>query len=344
MKQVSGYEAARTEGRCLNANEAAWNLPPQILREIQDCIPAIAFNRYPDDAETDLLAAASRFYGIPAEQLLAGNGSDQMLGLMIGYWLGKGRRLLTLSPDFSMYDYYASMYEAEIVKFATDPQDGSFEADRFIAFGRESRPDLILFSSPNNPTGFQVSAADIRRIAAAFPEIPVVIDEAYVEFSSCGSALPLLKEYPNLLVTRTLSKAFCLAGVRVGFLAGSPENMQKLRAAKVPYALSSVSMRIAEIVLSHGSEFLAEAQRLAARRDEMLKRLQGLQCLSVCPSSANFLRCRSSEKQQIMDAFRKAGIAIRNYQDDTFRITIGLEEDNEAVWNVLQQYERERRI
>lgn len=344
MKQVSGYEAAQAEGRCLNANEAAWNLPAEILQEIQAAIPAIAFNRYPDDSEQQLLESAAGFYGIPASQLLAGNGSDQMLGLVIGYYLGRGRKLLTLQPDFSMYDYYASMYEAEVLKFDTDPADGRLDVQRFIAYGKEKQPDLILFSSPNNPTGYQISLEEIRAIASAFADIPVVIDEAYVEFSGEISALSLLGEYPNLLVTRTLSKAFCLAAARVGFLAGSPEIMRNLRAAKVPYALSTVSMRIASIVLAHGDAFLREAAQLAGRRDLMLARLQGLQCLSVSPSRANFLRCRSSEKEQILAAFRKAGIAIRNYQDDTFRITIGLEEDNEAVWNVLQQYERERRI
>lgn len=168
MKNIESY-AARTNGSVmLNANECYKNISGEMVKELQEAIAELEFNRYPDESSRELIQAYANVKKLDAGYLIAGNGSDEMLGLMIGYFLGKGKKLLTLSPDFSMYDYYASMHESEVVKFPCE-QDGSFSIADFIEFGREHHVDMVLFSNPNNPTGHFVSNAQLCKIAEAFP-------------------------------------------------------------------------------------------------------------------------------------------------------------------------------
>lgn len=206
-KKIEAYSGQKQSGILLNANESSENLPQDIIQEILHAVENTAFNRYPDTAQIELRKAYAKAMGLQTEQVLAGNGSDQMLGLLIGMFLGKGKSLYTYDPDFSMYEYYASSYEADVEKYAL-PYDGSLDIESFIQHGREKKVSLVMFSNPNNPTGNCLSIEQIRKIIAGFAPVPVVIDEAYFEFSDETSALTLLADYDNLYVTRTLSKAY----------------------------------------------------------------------------------------------------------------------------------------
>jgi histidinol-phosphate aminotransferase len=264
-----------------------------------------------------------------------------MLGLLIGMFLGKGKSLYTYDPDFSMYEYYASSYEADVEKYAL-PYDGSLDIERFIQHGREKKVSLVMFSNPNNPTGSCLSIEQIRKITAGFAPIPVVIDEAYFEFSDETSALTLLADYDNLYVTRTLSKAYGLAGVRLGFLISSAANMAQIIPSSVPYALNRISMKIGAIVLSHADQIQEKIAETKKRRNEMYAKVKELRSIQFYPSQANFLHGCCDHKEELLALFAKENIVIRNYQGkNTFRITIGNAEENEKVWQVLKQYEEE---
>ncbi len=340
MKKIEAYQAANTEGICLNANESSLNLSEEIRTEISEAVMNLEFNRYPDDSESQLLEAYAKVCGLNSDQLLAGNGSDQMLGMMIGCYLGKGKVLVTLKPDFSMYDYYAQSYEAIVKKFETEA-DGKFDVSMFIDYAQTVNADMILFSNPNNPTGHLLSKEEIKEIAEAFPHIPVLIDEAYQEFAGDSSVISLVEEYSNLFVTRTLSKAYALAGLRVGFLACNKDTMSQLKAAKVPYALSTMSMKAAGIVLNHAEEFQKAAAETVERRNWMYKQVKDMKKATFVPSSANFLFGFSEHKARLMDMLEAVGITIRTYKDDSFRITIGTEEELQAVLKVLNAFETE---
>ena len=136
MKEIQSYEAQKQEGILLNANELYKNASDEIIEEVKEALSDIAFNRYPDMENKELIQAYGNVMNIQSNKILAGNGSDEMLGLLIGYFLGKGKRLYTLDPDFSMYDYYASMHEADVVKY-TCFEDGAFDVDKFIQDGKE---------------------------------------------------------------------------------------------------------------------------------------------------------------------------------------------------------------
>lgn len=340
-KKIEAYTAQDQSGILLNANESTANLSMGIRKEISEAMLTLDFNRYPDNSQKEILEAYAKVMKLKSNQLLAGNGSDAMLGLLIGTFLGKGKSLYTFDPDFSMYDYYASAYEAGIEKF-TLPFDGTLDLDAFIAEGKKKNVSLVMFSNPNNPTGICLSITKIKKIIEAFAPVPVVVDEAYFEFSNETSALSLMNDYDNLYVTRTLSKAYCIAGVRLGFLAASKENMKVLRELSVPYSVNRVSMKIGEIVLSHTSEIQFQIEETKKKRDAMYEAVKGFRSLHFYPSQANFLHGYCNQKEQLLKMFEKEKIVIRNYAGKkTFRITIGSEEENQKVISVLKKYEEE---
>ncbi len=331
------YET-RTVGRImLNANELPYNLSESIMQEVKDALDDIAFNRYPDEKETELLETYGKHIGIDSACLLAGNGSDQMLGYLIGTFLGHDKTLFTNDPDFSMYDYYAASYETTVKKYKSD----TYSVDEFIAMAKQENADMILFSNPHNPTGRCLSIQEIEKIVNSF-EIPVVVDEAYIEFADEQSAVTLIDTYENLFVTRTLSKAYGLAGLRVGFLIGNASRMKLLKENFVPYALNALSMRIACIVLQYAEAYEGVIEEIKKERERVYHVLEKIQGMQVLPSKTNFLYCQLDDKERLLKKFAERGIVLRNYNDaSSFRITIGSKADNDEVIAVLEAYSRE---
>ena len=337
-KKIETYTTHIQKGILLNANESSLNLNFKIIEEIKDSLDTIDFNRYPDNEQTELLDAYGNVIGLDKDYLLAGNGSDQMLGLVIGTFLSKGKYLYTFDPDFSMYDYYASCYEADVKKYALN-DDGTLDVDAFIENGQGA--SLVLFSRPNNPSGYCLTQEEIKKVVEGFSDIPVVVDEAYIEFSDEESAISLINQYDNLYVTRTLSKAYSVAGIRVGFLISNTKNMADMKRRSVVYAVNSVTMKIATIILKYANEFQLEAKEIAKRRDAIYEQVKDMKKVTFYPSQANFLHGKTDQKERLLQLFQQQNIVIRNYKDDTFRITIGTEEENEQVFNVLKQFEEE---
>ena len=338
-KKIESYSTQTQSGILLNANESTSDLSPEIIREIQDMIPSVAFNRYPDNDQKEIREAYGKAMNLDPAFILAGNGSDQMLGLLIGSFLGKGKVLYTYDPDFSMYDYYASAYEASVKKYQINP-DGTLDLPSFIEAGRKAHVNLVMFSNPNNPTGNCLSIDQIRTILEGFPDIPVVVDEAYMEFSDEDSALNLIDQYDNLYVTRTMSKAYSLAGIRLGFLISSKKNMDVIRPMAVPYALNTLTMKTGCIVLKHIDEFRQSARETKERRKAMYQELKKLKSVYFWNSQTNFLHGRCDHKDRLLELFAEKGIVIRDYTGkDTFRITIGNDSENSMVLDVLKEYE-----
>lgn len=341
MKEISGYTAKQQSAIMLNANELYKNLDQQILQEILQEIAELPFHRYPDETSAELIQAYADVCKFPMSQILAGNGSDEMLGLLIGSFLGKGKTLYTLSPDFSMYDYYAGMHEANVYTFPCE-RDGNLQIESFIECGREKRIDMILFSNPNNPTGHFLTNQQLCEVVEAFPGIPVIIDEAYGEFAK-ESMLSYINTYENLYVTRTLSKAYGLAGARLGFVISSTNNIAKLRSCMVPYNISSITQKIGTVVLRHSAEYQDIIEEIKRARDEMYRKVECLDRITFYPSQANYLFARCEQKEELFSLFEKEGISIRNYQDDSLRITIGSMEENKKVYELLQIFDRTRK-
>lgn len=333
MKTIQSYTSHDQTGILLNANESSIQFDAAVLQEIQEGILEVAWNRYPDTDCKQLKQTYADMQGIGANQIIVGNGSDQMLGIMIGSFLSKGKTLYTLDPDFSMYDYYVSMYDANIEKEAYTT------AAQWIQTGKEKQADMILFSNPNNPTGMYLEKAELVQIIEAFPDIPIVIDEAYGEFSK-DSALDLISKYSNVYITRTLSKAYALASIRIGFLISSKENIEKIQQKMVPYSVSSIDQKVACIVLKHTELFEKEIERIKQVRKSWLEKSQAFKKMEFLPSQANFILVKSNEIETLNALFDHANIKIRKFKGENYsRITIGNDAENEAVFQIFQQFE-----
>ncbi len=297
MKTVNTYQSMETKGTLLNANESPVNLAAAYLEEINEYMSKLPFQRYPDDVYESLLEEYAKYVQLDPDQIIVGNGSDEMLGLIIGTTINAGKKLYTLSLDFSMYDYYVSMYQGEMVKYPYGIED-SFDVESFIKMGKENNVDIIMFSNPNNPTGRELGTDDLIRIVEAFSDIPVVIDEAYGEFGTC-SMIPYVNKYPNLYVTRTLSKAFALAAARIGFMMGNKESITKIRRYKVPYNVSRLNEMMGIIVLSHVEDVQNNIKLIVSQRDRFFEEYQEMNARQIIlyPSKTNFIYGNSDKKE-----------------------------------------------
>ena len=337
MKKIESYTAHKQTGILLNANEVSNNVSDEIRQEIKNMIDTVDFNRYPDDTYSDLLEAYSNYIHVPANQILCGNGSDQMLDLIMSYYLSKGKTLYTIDPDFGMYDYYATKFDAKVLKFKCE-EDGSFDIDAFIQYGKENHVDMVIFSNPNNPSGHYLKNEDVLKIVEAFKDIPFVDDEAYIEFAD-ESMMEYIGKYPNFYITRTLSKIFGMAAIRTGFLIGSKENMEQLYKIKVPYALNTLSQQVAMIALGHIDEVMDRVKPIVKNREMILS--YPYQDIKAFDSQANFIMLKASQLDVLKQMFEDENIVIRTYQNkDYIRITIGNDEQSKKVFELLKEYDR----
>lgn len=344
-KPAAAYQHHLQEGLLLNANENSRGLPDVVLEDFLARVPALQLNRYPDDDCKSLRQAYAKHIGVSPDQILAGNGSDQMLQLLISAFISKDRKLLTLSPDFSMYDFYTLSYEGKLCKYPIlHGSQVHFSLDEFIHQARDLKPGLILFSSPNNPTGWQISNEELLKLCWAVAPIPVVADEAYVEFAD-ESALDILNNTDNLYITRTLSKAYALAGARVGFLISTRKNIERLRPYRVVYSVNTLSMALAESVLAHAGLFEDMIEKTRAERERLQQAYGELPGLEVLPSAANFL-CIAADGdllQTIREALEEKQIVLRWYEGKNYvRVTIGTREENDQVLDIFRTCIRPR--
>ena len=341
MENKVTYQARQSGKIMLNANEAGENLSEEMMAKVIEAVRSVSFNRYPENTQIRLRQAYGKCIGKDEDQIIAGNGSDQLLGYLIGKLAGRGGKVYTFDPDFSMYDYYASSYGAEMIKY-TCREDGSLDIDAFIEEGKKKGADLIIFSNPNNPSGHSLSIDEVEKIILGFDGKPVIVDEAYIEFADETSSLTLIEKYPQLYVTRTLSKAYGLAGMRVGFAVGTKKNMDALREGYVPYALSTPAMEIACAILEDTSCIAKRIAEVKAERKNMLSIMKQMKHLKVYDSQANFIYGRTKERDRLVSILDEEGIVIRLYGDgETFRITVSTPQENSQLMKALAVFEGE---
>lgn len=347
MSNKNIYESMKTSSKIrLNGNESSKNINEINLKEITKEISKLNLNRYPDSDNINLRKAYSKYCGISYENIIAGNGSDEMISLVISSYINKGDKVLTLNPDFSMYDYYVSLNEGNLIKLDCK-DDGSYDVRDLINLGEKEKIKLIIFSNPNNPTGYSIKNEEIKEILKVFKKIPVLIDEAYYEFNE-STILNEINNYKNLLVTRTLSKAFGAAAIRVGFLIGNTEIINKLSKSKVPYNVNSISQIVGTKVLEDIDNMKENLKIIIKERERLINELRILtnnnevKEIKFYKSSGNYIFGRSIYKERLLNLLSNNDIEIRSFRDDTFRITIGSYEENNLVLMVIKEFLNER--
>lgn len=303
-----------------------------------------AANRYPEPQPRRIVDTASAIYGVPRENILVGRGSDEGIDVLTRAFCEAGRdKVLICPPTYGVYETAADIQGAGVLRVPLVGTPG-FKLDVARICAAVSDPadcvKLIYICSPNNPTGGVFDPADISLIcAAAQGRALVIVDEAYLEFSGRESMIGRLSEFPNLVVLRTLSKAWALAGVRCGFVFADREAISVLQRVRAPYPISSASIAAVEAVFSMAGR---EAMRrsvagILAARAGLLEALGGISGVAqIFPTDANFVLVRVKDRPRLAAALKKAGIVLRDRSFDEglldcIRITVGTDAENRAV-------------
>lgn len=331
----ASYRAGLTR---LNANEAPWKSASDTT--------ARGLNRYPEARPGELTQLLAQHYGVTAEQLFVTRGTSEAIDLLIRCFCRPGvDEIVICPPTFGMYEVYANIQNAGIVEIPLDAEKAfALPVDAIVAAWRATSR-LVFVTTPNNPTGHSLDIDDIRSLTESLAGRGiVVIDAAYVEFADPDAIMALLR-YDNVVILRTMSKAYGLAGARCGSLIGDPRIIELVGKVMPPYALPTPSNESALAALANESFIVMpeRIQTLCAQRDAMAEALDGLQCVRrVWPSEANFLLVEFIDPAAILRVAESAGYLLRDFSQQAttrncLRITIGDENDNQALLQAIRQ-------
>lgn len=340
VKALKPYDpiAGQFEVR-LDANESFLPLPEKVLQAARDALGGMEFNRYPDPAAGGLCRAFAAHYGVAPEQVVAGNGSDELITVIFSAFLEKGDAFATIEPDFSMYAFNGFLQEARHV--AIPKTEGyRLDVDAIIEVCRREKVRLLVFSNPCNPTSIVCPRDEVRRLVGAVDAL-VVLDEAYMDFSS-ESLLGEVDGFSNLIILRTCSKAFGMAALRLGFAVARPGLIGALRGAKSPYNVNALSQKIGALALAEGEEIKRALGEILASRDALREGLKGLSGrypgrFALLPSDTNFCTLDMGDRQAFYDFLADRGIVIR-LTGGLARVTCGTAEENGKFLRAVEEY------
>lgn len=321
------YSSARdefkgTEGVFLDANEN----------------PFGTLNRYPDSYQKKLKEKLSVYKNIPVKNIFIGNGSDEIMDLIIRVFCNPGiDKALTFTPTFGMYQVVADINNIELIKLTLN-ENFQINTDNLKAYLNDDNLKVVFICSPNNPTGNCFNEKEVEFILKNFRGI-TVIDEAYIDFSNKASWLKTLESHPNLIVTQTFSKAWALASARVGIAYASDEIVQLLNKVKMPYNISKLNQQAAIDALDNESEFEKNIEIILKEKELLIQKLNLLDSVKkIYPSDANFLLVEFDDANKIYNDLVEQKIITRNRHklvSNAIRITVGTPTENEKLINGL---------
>ncbi|MEZ0580951.1 histidinol-phosphate transaminase [Nocardioides sp. MH1] len=336
----------------LNVNENPYGPSAACVADIAAAAATAAatLNRYPDREFVELRSALASYLSrdvagaITPEQVWAANGSNEVMLQLLQAFGGPGRTALSFAPTYSMYPEYARDTHTRWVAGRRE-EDFSLDLDVARDLVKTEQPGVVLLPSPNNPTGTALPHDAIGVLCEAAGDGLVVVDEAYGEFRRAGvpSALELLPTYRNLVVTRTMSKAFAGAGLRLGYLAADPAICDAIRVVRLPYHLSAVTQAVALAALAHAPELLGKVDELRGERDRLVAWLRS-QAYDVADSDANFvLFGRFADRHAVWQGLLDRGVLIRETGPDGWlRVSVGTPEEMAAFRAALTEVNGER--
>ena len=324
----------------LNVNENTHPIPPAVAADIAQALAAaiLTVNRYPDREFSQLRDDLATYlgHGLTRDNIWAANGSNEVLQQVLQAFGGPGRSLLGYAPTYSMYSILASGTDTRWIAGGRDA-DYELSPETAVRWVNETNPDIIFLCSPNNPTGTPLSLETIAAVYDATAGI-VVVDEAYAEFAPEGteSALSLLAGRPRLLVSRTMSKAFAFAGVRVGYLAADPAVTDALRLVRLPYHLSALTQAAAVAALAHTGEMLAMVDDIRVQRDRIVAELTALGFTPLRSGSNFVLFGGVADPHAAFEALLAEGILIRDMGiPGHLRVSAGTEAETSAFLEAI---------
>ena len=299
----------------LNANERSKKNLIKVMSHIE-------LNRYPDNDCKDLISKLSDYLFIEKSNITVGNGSSELIELLLKSYIDPGDKVLSFSPSFVMYKTFTEMYNGKFIE--VESLDGYvFDIDKMILSWKKNKPKIIFICNPNNPTGYLISKSEIERLLKNVDAL-VVVDEAYIEFSE-GSMINRINEYKNLVVLRTFSKAWGLAGARLGYMISNEEIINIINLVKSPYSLNKVTQIIGIETLKLKEKLYDFVSEVINEREFMYKELINSN-IKVYKSSGNFLYFK--DDIDLFNKLIKKNILIRTFNNGFYRVTIGNKEEN----------------
>jgi histidinol-phosphate aminotransferase len=313
----------------LDANESPYGFEYAVKS-----ISMIRTNRYPDPEAKSLKKLLAKDLGMETENILFGNGSDELIYYLITTF---GGPVAYPVPTFIMYGIIGQALGEKHISVSLD-KNFDLDVERFLKTIKRVKPKLIFLSSPNNPTGNCFSTDRILKIIEASRGI-VVVDEAYQPFSSETGMLPLLRDYPNLVIMRTFSK-IGLASLRLGYMIADPGIVGEVNKVRLPFNVNSFSQAIATAALKKKKEFRSTVKTITDERDRLLSEMEKINGVKPFPSEANFILFRAEKPDLLYSSLLEKGILVRNIKDAVkgcLRVTVGTPKENTAFLKALRQ-------
>lgn len=331
LESLSPYDAKHLDAEVMLAsNENPLNLPGELLDRLAEAVADIPYNRYPDPMATRLREEIAEANGLEPENVLVGNGGDELIFDLVLAWGGPGRVVLDFPPTFAMYGIDAATTESTLVQI---PRRADFSIDEDALFARlaEGDVDLVFIANPNNPTGTLVPETTLIDVLNATDAL-VVVDEAYFEFSR-HTMRPHMSRHANLAILRTFSKAFSLAALRAGYLLAHEGVIQELTKVRQPYSVNRFTQAAARLVFRERPVFESFISQLLRNRDVLIHGLSEIPGVEVFPSEANFVLFRVEHASSVWrDLLKEHSVLVRDFSrtpglEDCLRVSVGTEEE-----------------
>ncbi len=324
----------------LDANESFLEIPDYIEADMLNRISELHLNRYPDPLATGVCKGFGKYFGVDPDLITVGNGSDELLTLLTQAIMMKGEKLVYTTPDFSMYKCYGYLAENECIEFKKNA-DFTIDVDALIELVNREGARMLIFSNPCNPTGVGLPREEVLRLVEGVPNCLVVVDEAYMEFWN-QSVLSEVEKYDNMMVLKTCSKSFRMAGIRCGLAIANRTLTKALRAVKSPYNVNSITQAAAEVLFSYPDDLDAATAKVIKSRDDLYSAVKALadkypEKLSLLPTVANFVYVKmpTGEAKRVFEAMKAQSVIVRN-MGDYLRITCGSDYENSEVVKALE--------
>lgn len=338
VKNLTPYEPiSGTYEIRLDANESFLTVPEEIENEMVEALKNSALNRYPDPMATKLVEGFSKYFGVNPECVTAGNGSDEIISVIMNAFLQKGDKILTLEPDFSMYRFYAEIAECKSVKYQKD-DNLDVNIDDVISLTNAENVRIVIFSNPCNPTSRIVTKDDVRKLINNTDAL-VVLDEAYMDFAEDESLLGEFEKYDNLIILKTCSKALGSAALRLGFAVANKTLTNVIRAVKSPYNVNSVSQALGEVLFSHPDYIDNCIKTVVNSKKELysaILEIKSDKIEKVYETHTNFVFMKVKNAKQVFEKMKENSIIIRN-MGDYLRITAGTKYENEKMLETFKK-------
>lgn len=344
VRAISAYHLEPRETPIkLNQNENAEGFPRAIKEEVWQRVAERDWARYPDFHLREITQRLAAHAGVPEDWVLVGNGSNELLQMALLTTIGRGDHIIVPLPTFTLYRLQSAVMGATVhTPLMRSDDDFAFPVGEVVDLARRHVARAIVVCSPNNPTGTAYAEADIRRVIEATPGL-VLLDEAYREFNRQDLS-PLVRDYDNVVIFRTFSKALAMAGVRVGYCVARPEMAAQIGKVKLPYALSILSEAVTLVSLDHSELFAPTIDAAIQQRERLLAELPRLPGFTVYPSAANFVLVHTEQgAARVFEHLLADGILVRDVSHypglaDHLRFSVGTAAENDALLASLRRF------